>query len=404
MSNRDVISGAIRDSGLIFLVLGTVFLLVGILLLIIGGVGLYEQHRSGSWKPVPAVVEKVDWHEEDRDDGTAYSVTGTYRYEWEGKTYRSERIAFSSGSSSDRSSWQPIYDSFKMSRDSGTPITVYVDPEAPANAVVSRDVTMGMILFSFIGSIFFTLGTVFAAAGVWSYLQKRAPADPHRPWIGDGPWQGFQIRSGDWVDVLLSWVMAICVSLFASIFVFLMLKEPSTPLPVKGFLGIFVLVAALLLYNAMYITMRRLKYGDSILLLSQMPLVPGTPFDAVVVTKRALKPEDGCKATLRCVAVVRKEKSTGTGKKVTYTEEIMYEKSVIVRVDLNAVRGDRSAIPVHFEIPGHIPPRILSVYPQIRWRLVLEAETAGIDYFAEFDLPVYLAPDPTLIQYRTTET
>ncbi|HQG29573.1 MAG TPA: hypothetical protein PLY73_13560 [Candidatus Ozemobacteraceae bacterium] len=60
MSNRDVISGAIRDSGLIFLVLGTVFLLVGILLLIIGGVGLYEQHRSGSWKPVPAVVEKVD--------------------------------------------------------------------------------------------------------------------------------------------------------------------------------------------------------------------------------------------------------------------------------------------------------------------------------------------------------
>ncbi len=404
MSNRDVLSGAIRDSGMVFMILGTVFLLVGFSLLIVGGVGLYEQHRSGTWKPVSAVVEKVDWHEEDADDGTTYHVTGTYRYEWDGKTYRSERITFSSASSSGKSSWQPLYDSFKASRDGGTPITVYVDPDSPGNAVVNRDITLGMILFSFIGSIFFTLGTVFAAAGIWSYLQKRAPADPQRPWVGDGPWQEFQVRSGDWIDVLLSWVVAICVALFESFFAVLMMKDPSTPLPVKGFLGFFIIVALLLIYNAIYMTLRRLKYGDSILLLSQMPLVPGSAFDAVVVTKRPLKPEDGCKASLRCVAVVRRKRSTGTRQKVSYDEETLYEKSVIVRADLSAARDDRSAIPVHFEIPGHIPPRFLRDYPQIRWKLVLEAETAGIDYFAEFDLPVYLVTDPALIQFRAAET
>jgi len=403
MSSRDVISGAVRDSGLIFLILGVVFLLVGIPLLIVGGIGLYEQHRSGAWKPVSAFVEKVDWLEEDSDEGTTYQVTGAYRYEWNGKTYRSERITFGSTSSSDKSSWQSLYDSFKASRDGGTPITVYVDPDSPANAIANRDITLGMILFSFIGSIFFTLGTMFAAAGVWSFLQKRAPADSQRPWIGDGPWQEFQVRSGDWIDVLLSWVVAICVTLFESFFAALMMKDPSTPLPVKGFLGFFIIVALLLIYNAIYVTLRRLKYGDSILLLSQMPLVPGSSFDAVVVTKRALKPEDGCKASLRCVSVVRRRKSTGTRQKVTYDEEIMYEKSVIVRADISAARDERSAIPVHFEIPGHIPPRFLQDYPQIRWKLVLEAETAGIDYFAEFDLPVYIVTDPTMIQYRTTE-
>lgn len=402
MSNRDVISGAIRDSGVVFLILGVVFLLVGIPLLIVGGVGLYEQHRSGSWKPVPAVVEKVDWHEEEGEDETAYHVTGTYRYDWEGKTYRSDRITFGSGSSSDKSSWQALYNSFKTSRDGGTPITVYVDPVVPENAIANRDITMGMILFSFIGSIFFTLGSAFAVAGIWSFLQKRGPTDPQRPWIGDGPWDGFQVRSGEWIDVLLSWVIAICVTLFESIFIVLLMADESTPLPVKGFLGFFVLVAALLIYNAIYITLRRLKYGDSMLLLSQMPLVPGSSFDAVIMTKRALRPEDGCKATVRCVAVVRK-KSTGSDQKVTYSEEIMYEKSVIVRADLSATRSDRSAIPVHFEIPGHIPPRFLQDYPQIRWKLALEAETTGIDYFAEFDLPVYLVTDSTLIHYRTAE-
>lgn len=198
-------------------------------------------------------------------------------------------------------------------------------------------------------------------------------------------------------------MFAICVTLFESIFIILMMFDESVPLLAKGILGIFVLVVMLLIYNAIYMTSRRLKYGDSLLLLSQMPLVPGAAFDAVVVSKRALRPEDGCKATLRCVAVVRKE-SVGSENEVSFAEEVMYEKSVVVRADLNATRGGRSAIPVHFEIPGHIPPRFLQNYPQIRWKLVLEAETTGIDYFAEFDLPVYLVTDSTLIQYRTAES
>lgn len=403
MSNRDVIFGAIRNSGVVFLILGTVFLLVGIPLLFVGAIGFYEQHQSGSWKPVSAFVEKVDWHEEEGEEETAYHVTGTYRYDWEGKTYRCDRISLSSGSTSDKSAWQAIYDSFKASRDGGTPITVYVDPNSPSTAVAFRNVTIGMILFSFIGAMFFTFGTVFAAGGIWSALQKRGPADPQRPWIGDGPWEGFQIRSGDWVDVLLAWVIAICVALFESIFIMLMMYDESVPFLAKGILIIFVFVAILLIYNAIYMTLRRLKYGNSLLLLSQMPLVPGMAFDAVVVSKRALRPEDGCKATLRCVAVVQKE-STGSENEVTFAEEVMYEKSVVVRADLTAARGGRSAVPVHFEIPGHIPPRFLQGYPQIRWKLALEAETTGIDYFAEFDLPVYLASDPTMIQYRSAES
>ncbi|HNW33853.1 MAG TPA: DUF3592 domain-containing protein [Candidatus Ozemobacteraceae bacterium] len=402
MSYQDVMSASMRGSGFVFLLLSALFLLIGIFLLMAGALPLYEYHVSASWKNTPAYVEKLDWIEEEGEDSTFYAVKGSYRYQWGSETYRCERITAETGKSSDRASWQEIYDALKTSRDTGAPVMVRVDPSTPANAIAVRKMTTGLLVFPILGSVFLILGSVFLAGGIWSIVQRKPPIDPDRPWIGDGPWEGFQIKSGGWSDIILAWGVALSISLFESIFVVFVFGDPTVPMVVKGLLGVFILFAVALIVRAAYITVRRMKYGDSLLLLSQIPLIPGGEFAGVVLTKRSLKADDGCKATLRCIAIIRKE-SGGSDNETTYSEDVQYEKSVIVRADLNRGPTNRSAIPVRFDIPGHLPVRFLNGYPQIRWKLVLEAETPGVNYFAEFELPVYAIDNPSLVQYRSTD-
>jgi len=402
MSFKDVMSASMRGSGFVFLLLGGIFLLVAIPLFIVGGVQLYDHYASASWTSTPAYVEKLDWVEEQGEESTLYSVKGSYRYQWGSETYRCDRITAETGTSSDRAAWQEIYDALKTSRDTGSPVMVLVDPAAPANAIAVRKMTVGLLIFPIVSSFFLILGSAFLAGGIWTLLQRKTSIDPSRPWIGDGPWDGFQIKSSGWTDVILAWVVALGISLFISIFAVFVFSDPTVPIVVKGIIGAFVLLAVGLVIRAVYMTMRRLKYGDSLLLLSQIPLIPGAEFSGVVLTKMALKTEEGCKATLRCIEITRKE-SGGSDNETTYSEDVKFEKSLVVRADLNRGPTNRSAIPIRFDIPGHLPARFLTGYPQIRWKLVLEAETTGVDYFAEFELPVYMVDDLSLVQHRNTD-
>ncbi|HOY65413.1 MAG TPA: DUF3592 domain-containing protein [Candidatus Ozemobacteraceae bacterium] len=404
MSGKDLVAATARGSGIVFLILGGVFALVGLPFLIIGAFPVFDYLQSASWQHVPAIVEHVELAEEQGEETSLFHVKGAYRYDWASQTYHSSRITLSDTSTSDRNSWLPLYERLDKSRQAGTPIQVLVDPASPSNALATRELTPGLLIFPALGGFFFVSGLLFVAVGLWSLLQRTGPADPSRPWIGDGPWEGFQVRSSGIFEVVIAWVIAVAFGIFESVFVFAFIAEPGLPLIVKGMLGIFLLLAAALLIRAVYITLRHLKYGDSLLVLSQIPLVPGGTFDGVVITRRPLRPEDGCKATVRCIAIVRKVRTSGSNTKTTYTEEIRYEKPLVVRADLAQEPSGRSAIPVKIEIPGHLPPRFLQDYPQIRWKLAIEAETAGIDFSAEFELPVYGAVEPSLIQYREQST
>ena len=51
--------------------------------------------------------------------------------------------------------------------------------------------------------------------------------------------------------------------------------------------------------------------------------------------------------------------------------------------------GRSSAIPIRFTIPEGRPETFSADYPSYRWRLIAKAKTPGIDFCAEFDIPVF---------------
>lgn len=88
-----------------------------------------------SWFEVPAEViwSKVTSHS--GDDSTTYSCDIFYRYDFEGKKYKSDKGSFFDGSSGGRDAKEKLANAHPK----GKSITVFVNPEKPWQAVRERD-------------------------------------------------------------------------------------------------------------------------------------------------------------------------------------------------------------------------------------------------------------------------
>lgn len=151
-----------------------------------------------------------------------------------------------------------------------------------------------------------------------------------------------------------------------------------------------------LIGKAVYLTLQYLKYGDPVLTLPQLPIVPGTQFLAVLHVKTHLMTEHGIQLTFKCV----KTTVTGSGKSASTDIKDLHNETKIVTMDMARTSYEGSAIPVAFDVPTGLPDRETEENPSYEWTLEVKAQTPGIDFSTEFDLPVYTVKDPSLVEKR----
>lgn len=392
-------------TSLLFLFLfGIPFLLAG---LGAGGVGvsrLLEYQRAGSWIKTPARFEQVEVKtKRGSKGGTLYFLSARYSYEFQGKTYKSDRISLQESSEKLPDSFRALETRIKegMQRDRSFP--VLVDPQAPDQAIVTREIVTEMVLMPIFGCVFSVVGAGLMLFGLSSYLsgKRRSEAmavNPERPWRAEGIWKGFTLFSQNSSKLLGMWGIALFMTVFISMFVFALAVDPTAPLFAKGIIGLFALISLGLLCNAIYLTLQYFKYGNSTLLLSQMPLAIGQEFSVVIIIGRHLEMEKGCTVAFKC----KRMHTTGSGKqRHTDTTELHSETQIITK-DLFRPEKGRSAIPASFKIPIHMPPRDADSNPSFKWFLEVSAETPGVDFATEFELPVYKVSNPDHIEYRDT--
>ena len=125
-----------------------------------GGVGVFASWAIGStvhaswkarsWVPVPAVVESASLHESSSSDGgDTYRADGSFRYAWNGRSYTGTRLGTSViGGTDNFDDWhQEVSSRLKAARAAGQPVTVWVNPENPAEAVFERGIRWAELLF-----------------------------------------------------------------------------------------------------------------------------------------------------------------------------------------------------------------------------------------------------------------
>jgi len=119
---------------------------------------------SRAWIAVPCEVVSSRVKTHSSDDGSTYSVEVVYRYVYQGRTYRSNRRQFMTGSSSGYGAKAEAV----RRLGPGTQLTCYVDPQEPAEAVLNREPTAGL-WFGLIPLVFVLVG----AGGVWHSLRQK---------------------------------------------------------------------------------------------------------------------------------------------------------------------------------------------------------------------------------------
>jgi len=145
---------------------------------------------------------------------------------------------------------------------------------------------------------------------------------------------------------------------------------------VAGLLGaIGAAFAGLVAYRAA----RRIKFGESVLELANAPAALGGPLTGNIALSRTVQPADGFTLRLACIHLV----VTGTGKSTQTRENILWQGETRVKANF----GD--AIPVSFALPQDASATF-SDGPRNRifWRLDAKAKMPGVDYAAQFEVPV----------------
>lgn len=157
----------------------------------------------------------------------------------------------------------------------------------------------------------------------------------------------------------------------------------------------FSLVGLFLTARAVFTLFRWYKYGRSVFKMASVPGVVGGRLAGVILIPGKVEAEEYFRVTLSCLNVV-----TTRGSESRVSRRLVWQDEQIIARDMLTHGFDHSAVPVLFQIPYDCRQTDdNNCNDMIQWRLEITAKTPGLDYCAEFDVPVFKTPasDPNFV-------
>jgi len=255
------------------------------------------------------------------------------------------------------------------------------------------------------GAVFLTLPSLFLA---FALRQHRRNAEqvrfesehPDEPWLWREDWRAGRLRSGDSRAAAMFGFMAAA---------FLGLSTPALlAIPKEMARGNHAILVTLMFplaglglgVAAVRAVIRRRKFGISELELHTLPSVIGGTFSGALEIPAKIRPTTGFKVRLLCV----RRTTSGSGKNRSTHESVLWEDEKTLLRDYLEQEPGKTGLPVFFNVPADQPPSKRS-NPAIVWRLEVTADVPGVDYAAQFEVPVFRTaesrddavpqPDPT---------
>ncbi|HQE83137.1 MAG TPA: DUF3592 domain-containing protein [Candidatus Hydrogenedentes bacterium] len=373
------------------------FVGIGVLMSYLTASTVWTWREMQQWVEVPAVVLKAELEVNSDSDGDTYRAAAQYRYTYEGREYTSDRVCIDSGSDNIGSFHQDAHRELAQYAGTDTPFRCFVNPNEPSEAVLYRRLRPEMLM------LYGIFGLVFGGAGIGMicfavYGWKTVRADDHlrerfpgQPWQWNQAWAKGTVTCSTRTAAAFAVVFAgfwnlISFSLAIFIVPQALREDKAAGLLVLLFPAVGIALAAWAIVAAM----RWLKYGDSIFQMAAVPGVIGGQLAGVIHTNVNLRPEECVKLVLSCI----RSWTTGSGKNRETRESVLWQDSREIQRESLQQGMARSAIPVQFTIPfdaqgtSDDDPN-----DRILWRLEAEAATAGVDYKAQFEVPVFKTAD-----------
>jgi hypothetical protein len=341
---------------------------------------LVNIQQARRWPSVPCrvITSRVQSHSGSKG-GTTYSVDILYAYTVNGREYRSNRYNFLGGSSSGYGDKDAIVRRHRPS--SGA--TCFVDPHDPTRAVLQRDFTTDMLV-GLIPLVFFFIGVgglawIYSAGG--SSSKVLPPSEGAAPWQRRADWAAGRVVASAKPAMIAAWIFTGVWNLISLPFLSILTREIARPGNRPMLFGlIFPAIGFGLIAWAMYVTARWRKYGESVLEMAPVPGVVGGALQGTIRLSRFVRPAEGFKLKLLCINRV----TTQSGNKRSTSDNVLWTD------EQQAGPGMGDSVPVAFYIPPDCRETSYdSVDDIVIWRLKVTAKEPGVDYAAQFDVPVF---------------
>jgi hypothetical protein len=212
----------------------------------------------------------------------------------------------------------------------------------------------------------------------------RTPTPHDQPWLARTDWAERAVRETREVGGWCLWGFAAVWNVFCLPLWFLVRWQ--WPMDGKTILmALFPIVGVLLVFLALYQTLRRARYGVSVCFLDRVPIPLGSTVRGQIDVRLRELPASGF--ALRLASVRRTVQ--GSGKNRSVHESILWQDEQTVTHGVTpGPNGLR--VPFRFDLPWECESSNLSDPSDlVLWKLDVSAEVPGIDYAATFELPVF---------------
>lgn len=372
------------------LLLALPFTAVGLVLVGSALSAVWKNHQMQSWPPVVAHLEHAELHSRQGDNGTIYSVRAIYYYDYEGLTYRSDRVLL--GYVQNGNTLAPrLAEYLESALAEGRPVVAWIDPENPAEAVLYREQGWG----PFIATASF--GLMFGGVGLallWLCLPTRSPSssEPEKSaksgpatehaWQRHHSWSTSSIRSNAKNSVGFVKFFTLIWNLFAFPFAFIALPEvKEKPEAIIGLL--FPLIGVGLMFLTYAMAKRWRRFGYTPLQMDPYPGAIGGQVGGVIDVPLPFDPNRQFRTSLTCIHSYL----SGSGENQERREEIIWQSSGFA---YTRDHGAATRLEVLFDVDEGLPPSdVPNTADYHLWRLRVQATGSDVEFDRSFDIPVF---------------
>lgn len=337
--------------------------------------------------PVEARLLEAGYHTRQGDDSTTYEAFARYAYEFEGRRYEGRRVAISGGADNIGDYQRELGSRLERAQLAGQGITVWVDPDSPAEAIIDRDPRWGLLAFK---SMFVLVFGGFGGGLLWftwrrSTASESVPADPDAPWLSRDEWESPVIRSGSRLEMWFAWGFAIFWNLLSAPLPFVAIDEIRDRENWLALLAlVFPLVGIGLLVWAVRATRAWRRFGAAPVTLDPFPGAIGGHVGGRLEIRLPYDPAARFEASLTALSSYL----SGNGKNRKRREKAVWQDT---RLALAEPGGAGTRVVFRFEVPDDLPESdaLRESDSYTLWRLNLRSELAGTDFDRDYDIPVY---------------
>lgn len=349
---------------------------------------LLDARSMSSWQPVDARLSSAGYRTHSGDDSDTYEAYGQYAYTWDGRLYHNDRVAIAGGADNIGDYQQDLGRRLGNAMARGESITVYMDPENPADAIIDRELRWGLLGFKAI--FFLVFGGVGLGLMIWVFVAPRendtsTPAVTDQPWLANDDWQSGMIRSSSKSTMWFSWGFTALWNLISAPLPFVVyheVLEKDNTIALVGLL--FPLIGIGLLWWAIARTMEWRRFGPAPVELDPFPGSIGGHVGGTINVNLTFDPGARFSVTLTSLHSY----VSGSGDSRSRTETAKWQD---VQVAHAASTANGTRLSFRFDVPEGLNESDADPVDDAYdlWRLNLKAELPGTDIDRDYEIPVY---------------